>query len=173
MRLSQTLLLISSLCAGTWLKADTPISDSTAPLAKDKITGGGDSNHFAPVPFEYASLTRPSVKPNLIFLIDNSSFSLPIQPQTIVGNIVQDPQVIKRARVGIAYVYADTHPFFTWYINPKFWSCVIANIGGGGGAGIPACLPLLADQTQDILINSHKGTLEVKLNDLFLSLIHI
>ena len=172
-RLSQTLLLISSLCAGTWLKADTPISDSTAPLAKDKITGGGDSNHFAPVPFEYASLTRPSVKPNLIFLIDNSSFSLPIQPQTIVGNIVQDPQVIKRARVGIAYVYADTHPFFTWYINPKFWSCVIANIGGGGGAGIPACLPLLADQTQDILINSHKGTLEVKLNDLFANLVEV
>ena len=68
---------------------------------------------FAATPFEYASLPSPAIQPNIIFLIDNSFYASPWQAQNIVMNFLSYPDIIGQARVGIAYLYADTHPFIS------------------------------------------------------------
>lgn len=79
---------------------------------------------FAATPFEYASLPSPTIQPNIIFLIDNSFYASPWQAQNIVMNFLSYPDIIGQARVGIAYLYADTHPFISAEINLRFWACL-------------------------------------------------
>ncbi|MBN3860558.1 hypothetical protein GKC56_08660 [Neisseriaceae bacterium PsAf] len=79
---------------------------------------------FASTPFEYASLMSPSIKSNLIFLVDNSTFTIPAESQAIITGIVTDPDMISSMRVGLAYLYADSHPFIGFELPTRFLICI-------------------------------------------------
>ncbi|MFH4354396.1 MAG: PilC/PilY family type IV pilus protein [Neisseriaceae bacterium] len=115
---------------------------------------------FAATPLEYGSLSHPRVKTNLIFLIDNSSFAPPLEPQKIVQAIIADQEVRQRTRVGLSYLYADTHPFISFEIPTRFILCLIQQLAiqspelvaeissiiagaAAGGAGLIAVLPVI------------------------------
>ncbi|QRN41274.1 MAG: hypothetical protein GKC53_03855 [Neisseriaceae bacterium] len=115
---------------------------------------------FASTPLEYASLMSPGIKPNLIFLVDNSTFTDSTETQAIITGIVTDPDMISTMRVGLAYLYADSHPFISFELPTQFLICastqlvaigppaislIVAAIGSSsiitGGLAIIAGLP--------------------------------